>query len=453
MPVNIINNENENTEEQFQTTPEEATELKPGIFNRKKLLIVICISLSLIVCGGLILNTLTSSSKKNSSSDEHEYSFRQTSSNEFLNTLQNQSLSRRLHDESQSNVSVSSDEEILQELPQPLLPPASIISGSQQQQHEQLIQQNQMQMQPHYQQSNSSPSAQPQSSQVQETHYRSSLVPLIQGGLFANNTRPQQVSSQSSSSIDRSNIEEYLLNSASRYSNIASQTANQTANNQQQNAFYDQSSGGFILSGTFIGENALWTGTIIPGVLLTAINTDLPGHVVARVSQNIFDSQTGSKLLIPQGTILIARYNSSVSYAQHRVQIVWDIMIRPDGYLVDLEGANAVDRSGMSGQAARYDENFFEYLKAAGIITLFSIANARMTESAAAHATESSAANIAEANSQLVNQLGGNLVSRAMNIQPTLTVENGTVINILLNKTIYLPPVPRYPASQRYILE
>jgi len=64
MPVNIINNENENTEEQFQTTPEEATELKPGIFNRKKLLIVICISLSLIVCGGLILNTLTSSSKK-----------------------------------------------------------------------------------------------------------------------------------------------------------------------------------------------------------------------------------------------------------------------------------------------------------------------------------------------------------------------------------------------------
>ena len=191
----------------------------------------------------------------------------------------------------------------------------------------------------------------------------------------------------------------------------------------------------------------------MPGILETAINTDLPGHVLARVTQHIYDSRTGKKLLIPQGTILVAKYNSSVSYAQHRVQIVWDTLIRPDGFHLELEGMNSVDKTGMSGQAAVYRENWFEYLKAAGIVTLFSIANAKMTEEAAKHASSTTAAGIAESNSELVNQLGGNMVARAMNIQPTLTVENGALINIMLNKTLYLPPVDDYPAVQKYILE
>jgi type IV secretion system protein VirB10 len=142
-----------------------------------------------------------------------------------------------------------------------------------------------------------------------------------------------------------------------------------------------------------------------------------------------------------------------VSYAQKRVQIAWDVLIRPDGFTVELGGMNAVDRMGYSGQEAEYHENWFEYLKAAGIISVFSLANARMTEEAAKYASSETAAAVAQANSQYVNQIGGNFVSRAMNIQPTLTVDGGTLINIMLNKTIYLPPCGGYPASQKYILE
>jgi len=107
----------------------------------------------------------------------------------------------------------------------------------------------------------------------------------------------------------------------------------------------------------------------------------------------------------------------------------------------------------MSGQSGAVDEHWFEYAKAAGIVTLFSIANARMTETAARYSTDAQISNVAQANSQLVDQLGGNLVNRAMNIQPTLTVENGSVINIMLNKTLYLPPAANYPAAQKYTLE
>jgi type IV secretion system protein VirB10 len=172
----------------------------------------------------------------------------------------------------------------------------------------------------------------------------------------------------------------------------------------------------------------------------SGINTDLPGNALARVTRNVYDSQTGKTLLLPQGTLLIAKYNSSVSYAQHRVQIVWDTLIRPDGYQVDLDGMNSIDKQGFSGQAAVYHENWFEYAKAAAIITMFSVANSAMAEEAAKYGGNQTAAGVVGANSNMVNELGGNIVSKAMNIQPTLTVANGTELNVMLGKTLYLPP-------------
>jgi type IV secretion system protein VirB10 len=187
-------------------------------------------------------------------------------------------------------------------------------------------------------------------------------------------------------------------------------------------------------------------------IILLLVIIFIPKQTSNAQAALVFDAVVAN-LIELSGIDQVAAYNSSVSYAQSRVQIVWDIMIRPDGFQINLEGAGGVDRTGMSGQQAKYDENWFEYLKAAGIITLFSIANAKLVETAATYASEESTANIAASNSQLFGQLGGNLISRAMNIQPTLTVDNGTLINIMLNQTLYLPPVTGYPATQRYILE
>jgi type IV secretion system protein VirB10 len=130
---------------------------------------------------------------------------------------------------------------------------------------------------------------------------------------------------------------------------------------------------------------------------------------------------------------------------------VWDTLIRPDGFLLELQGANGVDRKGMAGLPAEYHENWFEYLKAAGIIAMFSVANSHMTEEVAKYASDSAASAVAQGNAEFVNQMSGNIVSRAMNIQPTLTVDNGTVINIMLNQTISLPPIAPYPVTQRYV--
>jgi type IV secretion system protein VirB10 len=423
----------EDEEEKYEMSPDEATNLgggKPSVLNRKKILILICVFFAVFVCGGLILNSLKP--KKSKSSSETDL-YASGSSSEFINSLQNRALNKREPEPPQIE---PQEPEIIPE-PEPLLPQVSFNKPN----APEPVRQAPPPVSPSH--------PPPAQNQPPPTHFKSPLVPAIEGRLFSQPAQPSPAAAS-----NRPLADDYP-SSARSYSNPYDRASEYVSQNDQQNkmSFYDSSNGSNAGSGFYLGENSLWTGTIIPGVLETAINTDLPGDILARVTQNVFDSRTGQKCLVPQGTVLLARYNSSVSYAQHRVQIVWDVMIRPDGFQIELEGSLGVDKSGMSGQAARYHENWFEYLKAAGIITLFSVANARMTESAALYATDASAANIAEANSALVNQIGGNMAGRAMNIQPTLTVDNGAQINIMLNRTLYLPPVPSYPPSKKYILE
>ena len=202
-------------------------------------------------------------------------------------------------------------------------------------------------------------------------------------------------------------------------------------------------------TGQFIGTDTLWSGSMIPGVLITGINTDLPGDIQARVTENIYDSLTGRKLLVPQGSILIASYNSSVSFAQSRVQIAWNTLIRPDGYQVSLGNMTGVDAQGYSGTKGKVDEHLFQYVKAAGIISAFTIVNGEFAASMAT-TTNTTAQNLIAANQNVANQLGANIIERTLNIQPTLTVKSGTKINIMLNKNVYLPPIDPPPVKTAY---
>jgi len=434
MENNSVNPENEdsaNEEELFELTPEQATglgtgTLKPGSLDRKKLMIVICCSLAVVVCGGLIFNYVKPAKKK-TSAQNNEFAT-SGSSQQFLSGLRDRAVNQR------EQPPVQAVKETPKEVkePEPPLPPVSFNT------------QDAKNTPPPAPQKNSPPPSNAQ--QQNPTHFKSSLVPPIQGSLFSQgNSNGAAIAKQPSN-----NSSSTPAQTARPYGQLNDYAAQNDQENKQ--AFFDSYSGGAVSNGRYIGANAVWIGTIIPGILETAINTDLPGNVLARVTQNIYDSKSGRNLLIPQGTILIARYNSSISYAQHRIQIVWDTLIRPDGFEINLEGAGGVDRSGMSGQPAKFHENWFEYIKAAGIITLFSYANAKMTETAAKYASEENTANLAASNADFVSELGGRLASRAVNIQPTLTVENGTLINIMLNKNLYLPPVAAYPASQKYSL-
>ena len=101
-------------------------------------------------------------------------------------------------------------------------------------------------------------------------------------------------------------------------------------------------------------------GVVIPAALITGINSDLPGEIIAQVTQNVFDSATGKYLLIPQGTKLIGTYGSSIHFGQERVMIAWQRLIYPDGRTLDLGAMPGADMSGMAGFTDQVNNHWLE---------------------------------------------------------------------------------------------
>ena len=237
---------------------------------------------------------------------------------------------------------------------------------------------------------------------------------------------------------EQAGANEYL---ASRLNNLSAvQKSSYESQNMQDNKlrFYEKDKSGFA-TGYYLPDDSIWIDTVIPAVLLSGINTDLPGQIKAQVTENVYDSKTGTVLLSPQGSILNAEYNSSVSYSQKRVQIAWNTLVRPDGYQLNLGNMNGVDNAGFSGVRGWVDDHLFEYLKAIGIITAFTAINGEFDNQMKA-LTNQYAANLLQQNQTVINQLGSKLIDRALDVQPTIFVYSGQKVNVLVNKTITLPP-------------
>ena len=195
---------------------------------------------------------------------------------------------------------------------------------------------------------------------------------------------------------------------------------------------------------------SLFKGSILNAVLETGINSDLPGVVIARVTKNVYSSLDGSYLLIPAGSRLFATYNSSISIGQSRVQVSWNTLIRPDGLEYNLGNFTGVDTKGYAGYAGFVDENFFEYAKAMGIVSLFSIINGGLDNAIARMPENAYTDQLVAENRTVVNQLSGSLLERTMNIQPTIIIPQGKEVDIITNRTINFPPLESYPVTNTY---
>ena len=109
-------------------------------------------------------------------------------------------------------------------------------------------------------------------------------------------------------------------------------------------------------------------GTLIPAVLETAINTDLPGYARAVVSADV-RSFDGNHVLLPRSTRLIGQYKSGIQAGQKRAYVIWTRVIRPDGVSVDL-GSPGIDFSGQTGMAGKVSTHFFERFGSAMLLSL-----------------------------------------------------------------------------------
>jgi len=162
-------------------------------------------------------------------------------------------------------------------------------------------------------------------------------------------------------------------------------------------------------------------GAVIPAALITGIRSDLPGQVTAQVTQAIYDSPIGRYLLIPQGARLIGQYDSQISFAQSRVQLVWTRLILPNGKSIVLERQPGADPEGYAGLEDEADNHWGTLFKAALLSTVLSIG--------AEAGTSDSENNLAQAirmgASNSISQTGQQIVERNLNVQPTLTIRPG----------------------------
>ena len=180
-------------------------------------------------------------------------------------------------------------------------------------------------------------------------------------------------------------------------------------------------------------------GTIIPAALVTGINSDLPGQVIANVTEAVYDTATGRFLLIPQGSRLIGRYDSQVSFGQRRVLLVWTRLILPDTSSISLDRLPGIDPAGYAGLEDGVDWQWDRILAGAALSTLLGVG----AELAAPDRSGSDGKVIIatrQSAQDTVNQVGQEITKRNVSIQPTLTIRPGFPMRVMVNKDLILRP-------------
>ncbi|QFZ84758.1 conjugal transfer protein TrbI [Variovorax paradoxus] len=182
-------------------------------------------------------------------------------------------------------------------------------------------------------------------------------------------------------------------------------------------------------------------GTIIPAALVTGINSDLPGQVIATVAESVYDTATGRHLLIPQGSRLIGRYDSQVAFGQRRVLLVWTRLILPDTSSVALDRLPGIDPAGYAGLEDGVDWHWDRILAGAALSTLLGVG----AELAAPRNQTDQDGNrvviaVREGAQDTVNQVGQEITKRNASIQPTLTIRPGFPMRVMVSKDLILRP-------------
>lgn len=179
----------------------------------------------------------------------------------------------------------------------------------------------------------------------------------------------------------------------------------------------------------------LQAGSIIAASLITGLNSDLPGLVTAQITENVYDSVTGRGLLIPQGSRLIGSYDSVVAFGQSRALVVWQRIILPDGSSIRIDNVPATDTQGYAGLSDRIDRHTWQLLKGVALSTLLGVG----TELSFGSTESDLVRAIRESAQQSGARAGDQLVTRNLNIQPTLRVRPGWPLRVVVHKDIILP--------------
>ena len=191
-------------------------------------------------------------------------------------------------------------------------------------------------------------------------------------------------------------------------------------------------------------------GKIIDAVIETAVNTDLPSTIRAIVSRDTY-AESGRQVMIPMldralSAVIIPAFRAG----QRRVMIVWTRLIRPDGVDIAI-GSSGVDPLGRGGIEGNVDNKFSEIFSAALLTSLLDIgvavaveavSNQNSTTTTNANGTTSTGGAAAPAGAAAVSTIGNvgkDIVNTMLDLRPTITIDQGTRINVFVNRDLVFP--------------
>ena len=176
-------------------------------------------------------------------------------------------------------------------------------------------------------------------------------------------------------------------------------------------------------------------GSVLRAALVTGLNSDLPGFVVAQLTEDVFDSVTGTVVLLPRGTRLLGRYDSRVAFGQERALAVWQRLILPDGASVVVENLPAADAAGYAGLSDTVDVHGWRLARGILLSSLLGVG----TELAWKDEGDVTRA-LRESVQDGTDKAAGALVQRELDVRPTLRVRPGWPLTVLVHRDLVLRP-------------
>jgi type IV secretory pathway VirB10-like protein len=182
----------------------------------------------------------------------------------------------------------------------------------------------------------------------------------------------------------------------------------------------------------------LRAGFVLPATLISGINSELPGQIMAQVSQDVFDTATGKWRLIPQGSRLVGSYSSAVSYGQSRVLVAWQRIVFPDGKAMDIGAMPGGDSAGYAGFTDQVNNHLARLYGSAILMSAvtagFSMSQPQSTTLGTTAPTASSA--LSQALGQQLGQVTSQMIAKNMNTSPTLEIRPGYRFNVIVTKDL-----------------
>ena len=185
---------------------------------------------------------------------------------------------------------------------------------------------------------------------------------------------------------------------------------------------------------TPVSAYQLMAGTVIAASLITGLNSDLPGFVIAQVTEHVYDTVSGRFLLIPQGSRLVGKYDNIVAFGQERALVVWQRIILPDGSSIVIDNLPATDTGGYAGLADEVDLHTWKLLKGVALATVMGVGSELAFGSSDSDLVKA----LQQSTQSTTNRAGQRLVERNLNVQPTITVRPGWPLRVIVHKDLVL---------------